>query len=84
MLEIQRSVQQRKPKMCREVLSFIRTGFKKKKHFKNLVRGSNMNVLFMAHTFKTNVFKLSGISSRLQRRTSWISEHRVVSLGLDA
>lgn len=36
------------------------------------------------HTFKTNVFKLSGISSRLQRRTSWISEQWVVSLGLEA
>lgn len=36
------------------------------------------------HTFKTNVFKLSGISSRLQRRTSWISQHWVVSLGLEA
>lgn len=37
-----------------------------------------------AHTFKTNVFTLSGISSRLQRRTSWISEQWVVSLGLEA
>lgn len=35
-------------------------------------------------TFRTNVLMLSGISSRLQRRTSWISEHWVVSLGLDA
>lgn len=36
------------------------------------------------HTFKTNVLMLSGISSRLQRRTSWISEHRVVILGVEA
>lgn len=35
-------------------------------------------------TFRTNVLKLSGISSRLQRRTSWISEQWVVSLGLEA
>lgn len=36
------------------------------------------------HTFRTNVLRLSGISSRLQRRTSWISEQWVVSLGLEA
>lgn len=35
-------------------------------------------------TFKTNVLMLSGISRRLQRRTSWISEQRVVILGLEA
>ena len=34
-------------------------------------------------TFKTNVLTLSGISRRLQRRTSKISEQRVVSLGLE-
>lgn len=37
-----------------------------------------------SRTFKTNVFRLSGISNLLQRRTSWISEQWVVNLGLEA